>query len=234
MSRTVIAGLDGSPESLAAAEQADGRPVEVLEAAAKEAEVLVLGSRGLSTLRGFLLGSVSQCVLAHAERPVVLVRAGGANGPGSDSTARPERKCHEVVLGLDLAGPSDALIEYAFDAAAIRGAGLRVVHGWSLPPAVAFDPAIVAPADRDGLGASEATALGDVLRPWRGKYPGVEVEEQCVVGLPAEHLAEASADACLVVVGRRIRRSVAGVRTGPVTHAVLHHSSAPVAVVPHP
>nr|WP_324616772.1 universal stress protein [Streptomyces sp. XY332] len=55
-------------------EQVDGRPLPVLETAAKEAEVLVLGARGLGTMTGFLVGSVSQAVLAHAERPVVVVR----------------------------------------------------------------------------------------------------------------------------------------------------------------
>ncbi|MGK5731278.1 universal stress protein [Streptomyces sp. URMC 124] len=34
-------------------------------------------------------------------------------------------------------------------------------------------------------------------------------------------------------MGRRARRSVIGARLGPVTHAVLHHATAPVAVVPH-
>ncbi|WP_179202557.1 universal stress protein, partial [Streptomyces caniscabiei] len=44
---------------------------------------------------------------------------------------------------------------------------------------------------------------------------------------------EASRDACLVVVGRHVRRSPLGAHIGPVAHAVLHHAGVPVAVVPH-
>lgn len=50
---------------------------------------------------------------------------------------------------------------------------------------------------------------------------------------PANHLVDASRKASLVVVGRKIRRSPIGAHIGPVTHAVLHHSTAPVAVVAH-
>ncbi|MFF1323610.1 universal stress protein [Streptomyces chartreusis] len=44
---------------------------------------------------------------------------------------------------------------------------------------------------------------------------------------------DASRDAALVVVGRRSRRAQIGGHVGPVTHALLHHAAAPVAVVPH-
>ncbi|GAA3031044.1 hypothetical protein GCM10020000_04860 [Streptomyces olivoverticillatus] len=55
--------------------------------AARESQLLVLGSRGLGGFEGWLLGSVSLVVIAHATVPVVLVRAGaeppvqGRGGP---------------------------------------------------------------------------------------------------------------------------------------------------------
>ncbi|WP_453081540.1 universal stress protein [Streptomyces naganishii] len=52
-----------------------GRPVEALCEAASEAELLVLGSRALGGVSGFVLGSVGLSVAAHAKRPVVFVRA---------------------------------------------------------------------------------------------------------------------------------------------------------------
>lgn len=73
----------------------------------------------------------------------------------------------------------------------------------------------------------------EVLRPWREKFPGVDVNEQAVVGSAGSHLIDASRDAALVVVGRRNRRTPVGAHIGPVTQAVLHHATAPVAVVPH-
>jgi len=53
-----------------------GAAVTVLEAAGKNATMLLLGSRGLGAVQGFLVGSVSQEVLGRADCPVVLVRAG--------------------------------------------------------------------------------------------------------------------------------------------------------------
>ncbi|MEU5538459.1 hypothetical protein AB0H32_35760, partial [Streptomyces sp. NPDC020362] len=49
----------------------------------------------------------------------------------------------------------------------------------------------------------------------------------------AQFLVNASRDASLAVVGRRIRTSSLGAHIGHVTHAALHHITAPVAVVAH-
>lgn len=85
----------------------------------------------------------------------------------------------------------------------------------------------------DQVVRSQATALTDALRLWRDKYPSVEVVEVSHSGSAAAQLIDASHQASLVVVGRRIRRSPFGTHIGSVTHALLHHAAAPVAVVPH-
>lgn len=53
----------------------EGHPAHVLVEEAAEADLLVLGSRGLGGFRGLLLGSVSQQCAAHARCPVVIVHA---------------------------------------------------------------------------------------------------------------------------------------------------------------
>ncbi|GGT07361.1 stress-inducible protein [Streptomyces kurssanovii] len=226
---------EGHPGLDITVEQVFGRPTEVLLSAAKKAEALVVGSRGLGSLAGFLAGSVSLPVIAHAERPVVVVRA--EERAEDELRSRPGnsegQRYLDVVLGLDLARPCDELLAYAFEAAADRAAALRVVHGWSVPMLVGYDPAAVDPGHGVAPGLRETGALSDALRPWRGNFPQVEVKEQCTVGRPADHLVEASKDASLLVVGRRIRRAATGAHIGPVTHAVLHHARTPVAVVPH-
>ena len=50
-----------------------GAPAHALLDAAKDADVLVVGSRGLGGFTGLLLGSVSQQVAHHATCPVVIV-----------------------------------------------------------------------------------------------------------------------------------------------------------------
>ncbi|MET9904925.1 universal stress protein [Streptomyces sp. NPDC006446] len=217
-------------------EQLTGRPAEVLLKAADDAELLVLGTRGLSGVGGFMVGSVGLAVVAHAGRPVVFVRAGEKaadehlmDPSGVPSAVAPFRP---VVLGLDITGPDATLIGFAFEAAFLRATALRVVHSWNEPPYIAYG----LPPDLEmnaALAAQEAAAVTDVLRPWREKYPTVEVIEDALSGKAANHLVDASREASLVVVGRRARRAALGAHIGPVTHAVLHHSTAPVAVVPH-
>ena len=49
-------------------------PAKVLIERSKEADLVVVGSRGHDGFVGMLLGSVSQHLVAHAECPVVVVR----------------------------------------------------------------------------------------------------------------------------------------------------------------
>jgi nucleotide-binding universal stress UspA family protein len=53
---------------------AEGRPADVLVRRSASAELLVVGTRGLDTLAGALLGSVSQRCVTQATCPVVVVR----------------------------------------------------------------------------------------------------------------------------------------------------------------
>jgi nucleotide-binding universal stress UspA family protein len=52
----------------------EGQPARVLLDEARDADVLVVGSRGLGGFRGLLLGSVGQQCAHHAACPVVIVR----------------------------------------------------------------------------------------------------------------------------------------------------------------
>jgi nucleotide-binding universal stress UspA family protein len=220
-------------------EHLPGRPAEALCRAASEAELLALGSRALGGVGGFVLGSVGLSVAAHAERPVVLVRADEHATPDQEDqerepaqTSSGARAYRPVVLGLDTASPDDGVIEFAFDAAVRRSTSLRVVHGWYPPPyfghTLAGDTELHASAAR-----SASAVLTEALGPWRRKYPDIEVAEDALFGSAVHLLVDASRRASLVVVGRRARHRLLGTHIGPVAHGVLHHATAPVAVVPH-
>ncbi|MFI5797894.1 universal stress protein [Streptomyces sp. NPDC051677] len=224
------------PDLRITARQAEDEAVPALLAATEDTELLVLGSRGLGTVAGFVVGSVALAVVARTERPVVLVRAGEhaedehlPDATGAVSSNTPYR---DVVLGLDLEEPGDAVVEFAFEAARRRAAGLRVVHGWN-PAAVYGYGAVLDSGLNAELAEETRHGLSDLLRPWNDKFPGVEVRAQAVVGSAGRHLVHASRDASLVVVGRKRNHALVGGRIGPVTHAVLQHASVPVAVVPH-
>ncbi|MEU2076339.1 universal stress protein [Streptomyces sp. NPDC013489] len=202
-------------------EYAHGRAAEELTAAANEADLTALGSRGLGGVRGFLVGSVSLAVVGAARQPVVLVRA-------TDDREPPEGG---IVVGIDLNHPCEALLAFSFSEAARQGAPLRFLHSWTLPASYGY-AAIMDPAVGEELGSHLLGGLEDLLEPWRKRYAGVEVEAKPVVGSPAFQLVEASQSARLVIVGRRSRNVPLGPHLGHVAHAVIHHSPAPVAVVP--
>ncbi|MFE7601671.1 universal stress protein [Streptomyces sp. NPDC057494] len=193
------------------ADEVEDAPVSVLLAAAAEAELLVVGSHGLGSVRGFIVGSVGQEVIAATQRPVVLVR------PGYEKNS-PQK----VVLGLDVNEADDELLNFAFDFAGRHRVPLDIVHTW-------HDSFV----HHAGAAAKDekAAALAAAVRPFRDRFPATEVTEVSAPGRPAEHLVEAASDARLVIVGRR--RAARGAHIGSITHAVIHHASCPVAVVPH-
>ena len=55
-------------------EEGDAAEKILLVAKNKEVDTIVIGSRGLSTAKEFLLGSVSQKITHHAKCPVIIVR----------------------------------------------------------------------------------------------------------------------------------------------------------------
>ncbi|WP_369029699.1 universal stress protein [Streptomyces adonidis] len=215
------------PELTVTTEQLSDTAYEVLLDRAEKSDLLVLGSSGHSAVAGFLLGSVGQHVLARAKSPVVMVR------PNARSAA--EHDGREVVVGLqDLGDPAGPLLEFAFRAAAARGATLHAVHAPSLPPLYGYGPAVGLPAGReDGTAEQAEKALSHALKPWRDRYPQVPVARTVDLARASGVVLQAAAQAGLVVVGRRVHRPALGMRIGPVAHAVLHHAAAPVAVVPH-
>ena len=69
----VLVGLDGPHPESVAVNAVHGFPVEELVNASKEADMVVLGSRGVGGFTRMLLGSTAGQVVQHAHRPVVIV-----------------------------------------------------------------------------------------------------------------------------------------------------------------
>ncbi|MFE2478065.1 universal stress protein [Streptomyces sp. NPDC059389] len=201
---------------------------KALAASAADADLLVLGSRGLGTVSGFIVGSTSSATIPETDTPVVLVRSvdGGERPLGDADDAGP------VVLGLDLHSNCDRLLAFACEEADRRSCPLVVVHGWSLPPVFSYAPSLDPGIEKEMADGLQAT-LRELLSPWEQKYPRLAVDARTVLGQPAIQILDAASGAALVVVGRRIRRPALGARIGPITHAVMHHATSPVAVVAH-
>ncbi|MER6784163.1 universal stress protein [Streptomyces sp. NPDC000658] len=218
-------------------EQTEGPATAALLKAADQAELIALGSRGLSGFTGFLVGSVALGVVARSTRPVVLVRAGEEAAdehlPAADESAPTDSGYRDVVLAVDLDEPCDEVIEFAFEAARSRHARLRAVHAWHTSAAVGLGPGEIALVEDAWQGEEWLGFLKAVLQVWRDKYPDVAVLETVVDDKPTTALVRAATGAGLLVVGHRLAERAVGPRTGPVTHAVVQHVGCPVAVVPH-
>jgi nucleotide-binding universal stress UspA family protein len=210
-----------------------GNPAEILAEAAQESELLVVGSRGLGAFIGFMVGSVALSVVARSEQPVVLVRAAEPPRTAPGAATAPAPADGRVVLGVDLAHPCDEVLDFAFAHADRHGIPLHVVHSWNFPPVYTPEPTAAVVALQDEVAAAKEGAFTDVVEQWQHKYPDVVVTRECRLGHPVPDLVEAARGAGLVVVGRRSRRSRFGAHIGSVAHAVLHHCTVPVAVVPH-
>ncbi|WP_046499623.1 universal stress protein [Streptomyces odonnellii] len=210
-------------------------PVSALLTAAGESEVLVLGSRDMAPLASYFLGDIALHVVARADGPSVLVRAREEVTAVTDDRDVVEGR--DVVMGLSLHGPCDALIEFAFDSAARRGVTLRAVHGRNLPPP-AFTHGGADDPYRSGTVAGRAAEdarreLAEALRPWREKFPDVRVVDTVWSESAARAVVRGAAGAGLLVVGRRRKRPPLSPRVGHVLSAAVHHAPCPVAVVPH-
>ncbi|MFJ7591341.1 universal stress protein, partial [Streptomyces sp. NPDC097617] len=76
-------------------------------------------------------------------------------------------------------------------------------------------------------------ALSDALRPWREKFPGVEVAGDIGLESPTKAVVRAAEGAGLLVVGRRRHRPALAPPLGSVATAAIHHARCPVAVISH-
>ncbi|MFI2200468.1 universal stress protein [Streptomyces sp. NPDC020192] len=198
--------------------------VSVLLRAGPDAFALVTGSRGRGEVAGMLLGSVSLAVAARAVCPVIVVRG-----------AEPNREAtfHRVVVGVGDPTAASA-VRFAVREAEARGCALMAVRAWRTPAQEPVDHMLIAD-DAARLREERATtALADALRQTVREHPRVDVRSQAVEGPAHRVLLEASARADLIVVGAQRRHGRFGLQLGRVAHALLHHSTCPVVVVPQP
>ena len=197
-----------------------GPPAMAVARSGSEAAMLVVGARGAGGFAALMLGSVSRYAAVRAACPVIVVR--------QETVAVHQ----EIVVGIRDPQDTSEALTFAFDQAAARRADLMIVHAWHWFPPALGSPAdlgdvMEAPFHPEQISAEMARGLSAALDGWRDKYPDVRVRHDVIHGHPARVLANYSARADLVVIGRH-----AGPGIGAIQHALLDHARGPVAVVP--
>ncbi|MFE1841061.1 universal stress protein [Streptomyces sviceus] len=190
---------------------------------ARNASVLVTGSRGRGELKGLLLGSVGLTVAARAHCPVIVVRGDKAGLAGT----------HErIVLGAGEPASGGDAVRFAFREAEARDGVLDVVRAWRCPAHESADEPRRA-EDSAHLHEERASAeLDALLHDAVADHPEVRIRRHTVEGPARKVLLNRSAAADLVIVGARRRTGSFGLQLGRVGHTLLHHAQCPVAIVP--
>ena len=202
-------------------------------------------------------GSTSYAVAAHAQCPVVIVRAapGGDSGDIGDTgdtgdtvdprdlenLPRPNRPdaTHPVLVGSDDSPPSERAVDAAAEAAAVSGARLHIVrvaeslhtNTLTIVEAGASDGGEEGGQDPHPTLAGTEDSLNQIAERVRTAHPSLEVTTEAVQGEPGAMLGELGKDAGLIVVGSRGRGGFTGMLLGSVSHRVIHDAVCPVMVV---
>lgn len=217
-----VLATEGHPDLAVTTRLVDDSAAAALIDESHEAEVVVLGTHGVSAFSTLVAGSTAMNVATHARCPVVAVPTGDGQAFGG----------HGVVVGVDGSELSADAIGFAFREASETGASLTAVLAWTdaVTPGVvgAAFPTHDDPSRR--LGQAHEQLLTWV-EPWADKYPDVVLHRRVVHDHPVRALASASDGAQLLVVGCRGRGAVRSMLLGSVSHGVLHLAGCPVAVV---
>lgn len=212
-------GLDGAVVlSPIVARGSSGR---VLCDAAIGADLLVVGSRGLGSLKSIVMGSVSGYCVNHAPCPVAVIPTSWAPGD-TDIPAE------HVFVGVDGSDHAAAAVAFA-DAWAPEEATLVLAHSWDVP--VTVDGAALMYQIDDLESAAQA-----VMEQARGlvsaeRRDSGRLEARVVRGDARIMLEEAAAEADLVVIGSRSHSGFERLLLGSVAAHTMHHLRVPTIVV---
>ena len=191
-----------------------GDASRVLCKAAEEAELLVLGSRGLGGFKGLVLGSVSARCANASPCPIAIIP------PGWSPSAEPKGT---ISVGVDGSENSLAAVRW-IDGWAPPEATIRVVSAWSYPVAytraeIEFDDAALEAACEQTVATAAELVEHHTVEPRT-----IKLDARLALG------AEAN-EADILVLGARGHSGFFRLLLGSVASSVIHHLTIPTILV---
>lgn len=195
----------------------DGVAADVIlaEAHTRQVDLIILGSRGLSTIPALLLGSVSYWVTHHARCSVLLVR-------------RPVSALGTIILGVDRSPGAREAASFARESGLVAMAQRTIVATVNRPFLSAASP------EREAAYGAATTFVQRIQQQFAAQ--GYAVEGIVREGDPAAALLDLAQQeaADLVIVGTRGRTGVRRLLLGSVSQKLMMHATCAVLTVRHP
>jgi nucleotide-binding universal stress UspA family protein len=193
----------------------------------ENADLIVIGSRGLSGVKSFFIGSVSSGVLQHAPCSVLIMHGDGMP-PGADWFER-------ILLASDTSSGADNAVQSAVALAAQFHSALTVLNVYQAPGLLGeaadayadfcpeeYEKRVMQAVENSMKVASEQSGIPSTLRQEKGH--------------PAETILRVAEEikSDVIVVGSRGLGEFAALLLGSVSHHVATHAHCPVLVVRQP
>ena len=202
----------------------------ILEAAESSpaADLIVIGTRGVTGIRHLLLGSTAERVVKNATCPVLSIHTGDVEQ---------HRPLETVLVPTDFSEDAELAIAAAVRLLPRGGERARMIllHAYYLPFEYTAYGAI--PTSFDYLADTEGEAL-ERLRAKANELAehGLEVEVLAKEGYPPDVIVgEANAaNVDLIAMGTQGRSAIANLLLGSTAERVVQHAGCPVLTVPRP
>lgn len=193
---------------------AQGSPAHALIEASREADLLVVGARGLGRVKGLMLGSVSQRCVSHSAVPTAVISMEAPLGPA-----------RHIVVGYDASPNAQTAarwaLEFAEPDAAVTILDALALASWLAPDVVRERFPVEVTAAESEFHAH----MADLDPQHRATHSFVIADERLA-------LLRASQSADLVVLGARGRGKLGAMLVGSTSAWMLHGATRATIVVP--
>jgi nucleotide-binding universal stress UspA family protein len=215
--------------SLSVERRTTGVTEGILELAREwDADLIVMGSSGLSGAARLLLGSVADKVSRHAPCPVLVTRA-------QDDEERPQQPFRRILVGIDYSRFSVPIARLASSVAA-AGSAMELVHVWSPPYVSALNTHLGGGESTEWVNAVERARALEAQRLESFAAENELGEASCFVGtgnVPTGLLDRADeVNADLLVLGAHGRRDLRERLLGTTSDRLLRHARVAVLLMP--